>query len=309
MENKLFADKERACQLFFEKKGPLWHMATPGEYQEIIFTCDDDFRFSMTLVADCAWLFPDVEIATYEIMSNHIHLLAWGKRERCQAMFDYFKIRLSRYHKSKERVVDLSRFDCSFFIVEDLNAARNNITYINRNGYVAQSNKTPYSYPWGSNYLYFNGLIPYLENTPYNSLGGREKRKITYSRTREFPSNYFIRNGHIAPECFCYYKEGEKLFRNAHHYFNLLSKNYEAYSQIASTLQDRIMLADEEMYSAVCQICSSRFNVSAPSLLKAEERIEVARLMKKGYNASNSQIKRILKLTDYIINELFPIPK
>ena len=309
MGNNFYSDQERACQLFFESKGPLWHMATAGEFQSIIFTDDDDLRFSMTLVADCAWSFPDVEIATFEIMSNHIHLLAWGRLERCQAMFDYFKQRLSRYHKSKKRVVDLSKFECSFFRVEDLKAARNNITYINRNGYVVQSNKTPYSYLWGSNYLYFNGLIPFLENTPFDTLGGREKRVITHSRTREFPNNYFIRNGHIAPECFCYYKDGEKLFRNAHQYFNLLSKNYEAYSQIASNLKDRIMLTDEEMYSAVCQLCSSRFNVSKPSLLNAEDRIEVARLMKKDYNANNPQIKRILKLTDYIINELFPVPK
>lgn len=36
------------------------------------------------------------------------------------------------------------------------------------------------------------------------------------------------------------------MFRDAHQYFNLLSKNYEAYSEEARRLGDIVVLTDEE---------------------------------------------------------------
>lgn len=47
-------------------------------------------------------------------------------------------------------------------------------------------------------------------------------------------------------------------------------------------------------------------NIKQPSLLSAKEKIEMARIMHRNYNASNRQIRNILKLGKEIVEELFP---
>lgn len=115
-----------------------------------------------------------------------------------------------------------------------------------------------------------------------------------------------VLNNIILPSSFCSIKEGECFFRDAHHYFNLLSKNYEAYSQIAKRLKDSVFLSDEEMYSAVKSICSKNYNLSKPALLPSTVKIDLAKKMHYEYNASNKQIETILKMEAAIIESLFP---
>ena len=111
----------------------------------------------------------------------------------------------------------------------------------------------------------------------------------------------------IAPYEYCHSQEiGERLFRDAHHYFNLLSKNFEANSEIAKRLGDSLFIPDEEMFSVAQFLCEKSFNVSRPALLKPQERLAVAKQMKMDYNASNKQLQRILKLDKLTVNELFP---
>lgn len=50
-------------------------------------------------------------------------------------------------------------------------------------------------------------------------------------------------------------------------------------------------------------------NVRNPSQLGSKERIEMARKMRQEYNASNRQIKNILKLDSSIVDALFPMPE
>ena len=60
------------------------------------------------------------------------------------------------------------------------------------------------------------------------------------------------------------------------------------------------------MYSAVCVLCVKVYNVKRPVHLPAKDKVEMARRMKREYNASNRQIKNILKLEKDIVDELFP---
>ena len=96
------------------------------------------------------------------------------------------------------------------------------------------------------------------------------------------------------------------MFRDAHHYFYMVSKNFEAYSEIAQRLHEKVIYSDEEMYSAVSHIAYKQYRIKQPSLLSAKDKIEVAKRMHYEFNASNRQIKNILKLDDSIIEELFP---
>ena len=62
------------------------------------------------------------------------------------------------------------------------------------------------------------------------------------------------------------------MFRDARSYFNSLTRNAEAFSQIASRLKDSIFLTDEELYSVICSHINKEYSVKTPSQLSANKR-------------------------------------
>jgi hypothetical protein len=105
---------------------------------------------------------------------------------------------------------------------------------------------------------------------------------------------------------FCDIKLGESIFRDARSYFNALTRNAEAFSQIASRLKDTIFLTDDELYAVVISYVNKEFSVSKPALLSGRQKIDTARYLHFKYNATNHQLRRILKLELSVLEELFP---
>ena len=105
---------------------------------------------------------------------------------------------------------------------------------------------------------------------------------------------------------FCDISLGESIFRDARSYFNSLTRNAEAFSQIASRLKDTIFLTDEELYSVICSHINKEYSVKTPTLLSAQQKIDTARHMHFGYNATNQQLRRMLRMDLSILEELFP---
>lgn len=304
--SRTFFDKENQCEYLFNQSGPFWHLCTPGQLTELLFTTDEEFGFGMNLMGICADKYSKLKIYTFELMNNHLHCILSGDRKDCEAFFDMYQTRLQRYLANTGRLVDMSAFSPSLLSIPDLNALRNEIVYVNRNGYLIKSSYTPYSYLWGAGYLYFNPIYDLLPSNSFNSLSIREKRTICRSRDVAMSEGIRVFNNIILPSSFCCIKEGEYFFRDAHHYFNLLSKNYEAYCEIAKRLKDSVFLSDEELYSAVQSMCLKGYNLQKPALLPSAAKIDIAKKMHYEYNASNKQIQRILKIDAGIIESLFP---
>ena len=63
---------------------------------------------------------------------------------------------------------------------------------------------------------------------------------------------------------------------------------------------------DEEMFNLLGSIARKDFNLSQASLLPPQEKIKLAKMMRYDYNASDSQIQRLLKLDLNVVRELFP---
>lgn len=301
-----YYSKEQLCENLFKSGGPYWHLCSPGNLSGIIFRNDEQLKLGVSNMAMCAAEY-SVRILTDAIMNNHIHGILEGEKAECEELFNKFKTRLVRYLSSQGLVTDLSSFNCSLFPIDDLRTMRYEIAYVNRNGYVINNNYTPFTYPWGSGYLYFNYFAQSIQGKPFNSLGIAERRTICHSRTIKMPDNYRVSNGMILPSSYCRYEKGEKFYRDAHQYFQMVSRNAEAYSLVAKQLSDGVFLTDDEMYSAVCQVAIKNFNTRQPSLLQPKAKLEMAKIMHIDYNASNGQIKRILRLEQQVVDELYPL--
>ena len=306
MKTSSFSDKEFLCQQTFDRHGPYWHIATPGASTEILFTCPDDYRFGMTLFAESLH-YCGVKSYSFSLMSNHLHNVAEASGPQyCLDFLEHFKARYKRYASGVGRHPDLNGFVSDPLSIESLKSLRNNIVYTDRNAYVINSAQTPYSHPWGSGFLYFGYSPATISSHPFYSLPILERRSLTHSREAAYPESFTVRNGFVAPESFVDWKTGRSFFRDAHQYFNLLTKSRESYSEFAGLFGDRNVLADEEMYPAAVSLAQEDYHVTRLSDLLESQKQELARKMHFDYHANNAQIYRILKLDKAWLQEVFP---
>ena len=97
------------------------------------------------------------------------------------------------------------------------------------------------------------------------------------------------------------------LFRDAHHYFYMVSKNVEAYGEMAVELNDGEYLTDTELVSQVMKFLKSDYDVNSLRDLSKTQKYDFARQLRFEFRSSNEQIRRVLNLTSAEVNAIFPL--
>lgn len=309
-----FTQKENRCKRIFEwaltQYGGVWHLYTSGKGQQVIFRTKAHYVFVMNLAARCACDCPDIQIVSFEIMSNHVHFIICGDEDKVLAFFELFRRRLMRYFSETGEKTDFSQFKCRKLIpIETLESMRNQICYTNRNNFVADPNQTPFSYPYGANGYYFHTGMKQRVDSRFGDLGIKQKRELMHSRETDYPDESIIVDGYISPVNYCRLDIGEGVFRDARHYFHKLSKNVESYKDIAAIVGDAIFYTDDELSDVLFTICREKYGDRRISVLNKDEKVAIAKDLHYGYNADNSQIARMLKLDLEIVRQLFPLRK
>ena len=303
-ERLSFSQKESSCELTFSSNGQFWHLCTPGNLTEILCENEKDYRFLVSLIGIVATI-TGLSVIAFAVMSNHIHLILNGPEEKCRLFFAIYKEKLGYYYKRTQRYKNIGALTFDLIPITSLAMLRTEIAYVNRNGYVAIDNYTPFSYPWSSGILYFNYCAEIMKGIPFKALPYKEKRGICGGRLIDIPEDYEVIEGQLSPRSFCAYKYGESFFRDAHHYFSLLTKNSEAYAEVAKRLGDSIILSDDEMYATLTHICKKDYDETRPSMLPNETKLEIAKRMRRDYNATPGQIQRMLRIDASIVSSLF----
>ena len=302
-ESTAIARRKDYLDYLFSTKGPFWHLFTPGTNQEIIFHTEEDYRYGITSAA--VSIDNTVKIIASSVMSNHIHGILAGTEQECRDYFERRKALLIRYVRSKGNDIDFSHFNCSLAPIDNIETLRTEIAYVHRNGYLVNPACTPFSYPWSTGMYYFNPAAC-SGGKPFNELAYKTKRSITHSRFMVLPDNYKVKDNCIFIPSFIDIKEGENWFLNAHQYFNILSRSREAFGEVAKRLGEEVFLTDNELFEILRTRCRKNYGESRPSALSPNDKISVAVMMKTEFHASNGQIRRMLKLPDELIRELFP---
>ena len=301
-----FSEKERICENIFIANGPYWHVYTDGTKMQNIFCCEEDFIVGMWCLASALHLCKSMRALTFELMGNHVHLILAGQREGCIKAFDLFAARLRQAFPKRQRTIDWSQFKMDILPIESLQALRNEIIYANRNAFVVNPTYTPDSYPWGGGCAYFCPWLKYLTTTPLGELPILTQRALLHTKKIAPLADLKVIDSIPFIPSFCDISFGESIFRDARSYFNSLTRNAETFSQIASRPKDSIFLTDDELYSVICSHINKEYSVKSPSQLSAQQKIDTARHMHFGYNATNQQLKRMLRLELPLLEELFP---
>lgn len=301
-----FFEKEKLCEERFDASGPFWHLYTDGTRMQNVFVTKELFEIGLAALGVSCRLVPQVKLVSFELMVNHLHLIMTGQREDCCLLFEMFKDRLIRIFSRNDVVVDLTDFNPHIIPIPDLKALRNEILYTHRNAYVANPDFTPYNYPWGTGWAYFSPLVDKIQTFDLNEISLTAARKITHTRDLASVRGLRCSENRIFIPSFCDIQLGESMFADPRSYFNALTKNVEAFAQIAARLQDVIFLTDDELFSVACKISEDFCQTKKITLLSPENKMSIAKDLHFKYNATNQQIRRILKLDPTILNELFP---
>ena len=299
-----YSEKEGACMMAYTKLGPCYHVWTPENF-EIIFRCANDFQKGMDIMAISAKLFPDVKVITYELMTNHLHIMAAGELAEIKGMLGFIRRMLRQMTVADGRTINWNMFTPGIRQITDLNDARNVLIYDNRNGFLVRPDHTPFSYPWGANICFFNPCYQQLFTSSSTNSTYRERREITHSHLSDNLQGLRRLGGCISPLSFCDIEAGEHLFRDASHYFYLLGKSIEQNCSIAREIGESVSYTEEELYAAVCSRCKKEYGTINPTQISSEEKIFMAKLMHNEFNATTKQIQRMLRLDGMILKTLF----
>lgn len=99
------------------------------------------------------------------------------------------------------------------------------------------------------------------------------------------------------------------MFRDANHYFHAVSKDVEAYSGLATEIGDYDFLTDTELFAQLSNVLQNRYGNSKVNNLTRAQEMDVARTLRYDFKSSNGQIRRLLGLTQYEVDSLFPLRK
>lgn len=291
--------KEKNCMASFSNETKFWHVYTNGRETAILFATDEEFTFAMNVVAQSSFIFKSIKIIAFEIMSNHFHFVLSSKSEiEINMFFRFIKKRISRF------IPAIRNVELSLKQIDNLNSLRNNIVYTNRNGYVSNTDYTPFSYPWGTGKYYFQD-IPCQKQ--YSDINIVQRRLMFRGRAPELPDDWRVINGLIVPTSFCSISLGMSMFRDAHHYFSMISKNVESYREIASELDDEEFMTDSELYNLMYRVVNEEYQLSSIHELTKSQKLDLAKTLRFKYRSSNGQICRLTGLSQYDINQLFPL--
>jgi len=302
MGRKSFAEAERQCEMTFSMSGKWYHLYTSGKTTELFLKDDEDFKFCMNLLARCAAEFPKLVIVAFAIMDNHIHIVISGNEQIFQLFFASYRRKLSRFLSSKYNIPIPDTFQMKLKDICDLKSLRNTIVYVNRNGYVVNPDFTPFSYPWSTGVCYFNVMV---QSESLASLTIDNQRALFRGRVPDGLKGSRISDGYVIAESFCAIKLGMAMFRDAHHYFSLISKNVESYNEISTDLDDGEFLTDQELFSELVKILNESYDGCKISALSNAQKLDLAKTLHFKYHSSNGQIRRILGISQYDINQLF----
>lgn len=282
------------------KIGSVFHGCTHENFP-LIFESKDDFKVGMTLFAVCAHRHAgNLKFLTFELMTNHVHIVVVGYSDDIHDFFNEFKKVLGRKLNK-----NLDELNLTLHPVKDLENLRNVIAYANRNGAVVDENVCPYTYPWGANRFYFNEEAKLRYQSSGRKMKSCEIRILTQSRQYDDLKDVYEVDGYASPMSFCAISLGEELFRSARHYFSKVSRHIESYDQIAKLIGESVYYTDDDLFQVVCTLSKKNYDCRTPAQLPHQAKVEIAKIIRLEYNASNKQIQRMLKIDPSVLLALF----
>ena len=285
-----------------------WHFYTDGNSVDILFEDSNDYTDAMNRIFVVSKEF-DIVILAFVLMDTHVHFILYGQYEQCNHFIHEFIRRTSMHISAKSNVKNrLADINVSHQAINTDKYLKTAICYVIKNPYSAGLPFLITDYPWGSNSLYFRPesywTVPEWNNFPNSlatleSFSKRYRNKFLKTRTSDILNASTIRDI-VFPGEYTAFEIVERLFRThkSFTYFLLKTKDEEVESFGGETACLSIPI--HELLQKRNEICREQFGVTSTRTLTTEQRILLAKILRRKYNSS---IKQIIRLCGLIYEE------
>ena len=279
-----------------------YHLSTDGKWKGTIFHNAALFAYGMILMGLLTLKYA-VNIYSFILMYNHVHIVLTGTGEEITAMFHYMVRKLNH----RLRVLGFPELpeDYGFKLVpiENREQLKKDYIYLDRNTLEKQV-CVPNGYPWGTTLIHYNTFLPLFEWTKAKDMSKRELERLTGSRM-PIPAHWEFNPAiGLNPKCFVKVDKFYELFPSPKSYLSRLSKDYEAFAEVAKRLEEDITFSDEEAEGIINDLCRKHFSGREVVLLNNKEIEKLVLLLARNYHMPTKHIARSLKVQEYLVRQI-----
>lgn len=282
------------------EKPHFYHYATEGLKDDILFASAVEFIAGINRIALCLLrlgLDHPVQVICFCLMDNHLHIILYGTETDCNLFMESYKQTTElwlRHHGNGNGPGKVWRI--GHWQIGDKERLRTAIAYIHRNPTAAGISVSPAGYRWSSAPLVF-------ADSSWVALYGKRVGEISVNaRKRLFNSKIqvpeewmLLPDGLLWPGEFVNYRLMERQFDSVQDYQFCLNKRVEEDVNLEMR-SSSISLPDGEISARARGMAEKLYGVRDMLRLTAQQRLYLARLLKKETGASVKQIARVVRL-------------
>lgn len=275
-----------------------WHFCTDGNAVDILFYDEQDFRDAMNRIYVVQKKY-NVIILAFCLMDTHIHFVLYGEFDECKRFMHDFVARTSQYisiHHGDTKKMDGVPINCQK--IDTDRYLKTAICYVVKNPPVGGLPFMAWNYPWSSGPLYFQRGISWTKAPDRRNKADfsiRDLRSILKSKIRidEAPAMF---DGLVLPEEYVAAELVESIFGTpkSYNFFLCITREEDVESRKGTI--SRLSVPMQEMRQHKKELCQSMFGVDTVKSLKTEQRIRLAKALRRQYNSSIKQIARLCGL-------------
>ena len=280
-----------------------WHFSTDGNAVDAMFENEDDFIAGMNRVFVVVQGYK-VVILAFSLMDTHVHFILYGTFEECNRfMHEYVRLTSWYISVTHHESNKLDGVPIRHQSVEDDIYLKTVICYTVKNAPTGGIMFNALDYPWSSGPLYFKkpgywSSPRWMDGVEMDSNIGFEQRKNTL-RTNNVSITHSVvpMIGPIVfPGEYVAYEIVNRLFKTckSFNYFLCITREEDVDSR--GGLISLLSIPMQEMRQHKNEVCQELFGKKSVKSLCTEQRIRLARTLRRRYNSSIKQIARLCGL-------------
>lgn len=281
-----------------------WHFSTDGNAVDAMFYDDEDFIAGMNRIYVVVQGYY-VVILAFSLMDTHLHFILYGTFEECNRFMHEYVRRTSWYisvthgesHKLDGVPINYQPVDTDSYL-------KTVICYTVKNAPVGGIMFNALDYPWSSGPLYFKrpGLWSsprWMDDNmePLSQLSALRHRQVLRTRDMDrVDESVRMVSRLVFPGEYTAYEIVERLFKTckSFNYFLCITREEEVDARGGAI--SHLTLPMQEMRQHKNELCRELFGKAHVKGLTTQQRLRLARTLRRQYNSSIKQIARLCGL-------------